>query len=296
MGVQIGEDVADDDCWWTQELASSWTTLQELQQAEFADGVVEVDSLTQLLVEPDVFMRMRQRVEDELDRRETSDRANLVDKPIGGDFRRAATHVEEAKPSMAELSDRLGLTVARLNWLHSLFEGFLINEDDPDGPPPKCGYPDDPASLTKEQMKDLILELNPNLTDPEFEAHYMRIDIDGGGSVEFDEFVTWLSENQINLTGVSSRKMTFSELAAFYGVTEDVIMYFHNSFQNALYEFEDGLIDGYPDQPAKLPKAEVKELLGFLRPKLSAAEFESVWSIANVSIEEDTLDFAEFWR
>jgi len=144
-------------------------------------------------------------------------------------------------------------------------------------------------------MKGLILELNPNLSDQEFEAHYRRIDLDGGGAVEFDEFVTWLSENQINLTGVSTRKMTFKELAGFYGVSVNVITYFHNSFQAGLYEYGgDDNIDEYPDQPLKLPKDEIKNLLSFLRPKLSQVEFESVWSIANVSVEEDTLDFSEF--
>lgn len=294
QSVQIDENVSDDDCWWTHELASCWTVMQELQQAEFADGVVEAESLSQMLVEPDVFMRMRRRVEDELERRETSDRITFVDKPIGDVQRTLKGAGEKGKPSYSELSHRLGLTLPRLNWLHALFEGFLENEDDPDGPPPTCGYPDNPASLTKQQMKGLILELNPDLSDQEFEAHYRRIDLDGGGAVEFDEFVTWLSENQINLTGVSTRKMTFKELAGFYGVPVDVITYFHNSFQAALYELDEGLIDGYPEEPAKLPKDEIKALLGFLRPKLSTVEFESVWSIANVSFEEDTLDFSEF--
>jgi Ca2+-binding EF-hand superfamily protein len=286
---------SEEDHWWTVDLANCWTILQELQKAEFADGVVESASLGEFLTEPDVFMRMRRRIEDEIERRETSGGAGFLDGPGLENMRRMSLtkQLDEGKPSMSELSDRLGLTVARLKWLHTLFEGFLVNEDDPEGPPPKCGYPDDPASLTKEQMKGLILELNPKTTDPEFESHYRRIDIDGGGAVEFDEFVVWLSENQINLTGQTSRKMTIAELAGFHDVTEDIVMFYYSSFANSLYEYDDSLVEGYPDEPAKMPKAEVQTLVSYLRPNMSDADFEAAWQIANTS-DQDSLDFGEF--
>jgi hypothetical protein len=284
----------ENEVWWTQELSSCWSQLQKVLHADLADGVVERGSLIDLLVEPDAFLTLRRRVEDELERLETSDDVFLTEKP-GGDLHTISlkNDASEGKPTIEMLSQTLGLTVARLNWLHSLFEGFLASDDD-HGPPPKCHYPEDPASLSKDQMKGILMELFPQTTDPEFEAHFMRIDEDGSGKVEFDEFVTWLAENQINLTGVSSRRMTFTELAAFHDVSEEIISYMHTSFQNMLYELEEPTVDGYPDFPAKLPKREVKMLIGILQPYMTGPLFESNWEVANVSVEDDSLDFSEF--
>merc|ERR1740129_196237 len=82
-------------------------------------------------------------------------------------------------------------------------------------PAPCCLYPECPAALKKNQMRALIREVQPDLTDAEFEARFQRIDVDGSGMVEFDEFVTWVREDEVKISGGAdgSEKMTLEELA-----------------------------------------------------------------------------------
>lgn len=87
--------------------------------------------------------------------------------------------------------------------------------------------------------------------------------------------------------------MTIAELAGFHDVTEDIVMFYYSSFANSLYEYDDSLVEGYPDEPAKMPKAEVQTLVSYLRPNMSDADFEAAWQIANTS-DQDSLDFGEF--
>merc|ERR1740138_1370845 len=55
--------------WWTAELATAWTILQEMHHAEIADGVVERDILQKVLVAPVGFTALTHKIEDELERR-----------------------------------------------------------------------------------------------------------------------------------------------------------------------------------------------------------------------------------
>jgi len=50
-------------------------------------------------------------------------------------------------------------------------------------------------------MKELILEVVPSLSEAEFEARFMRIDTDGSGVVEYDEFVTWVHMDEVQVVG-----------------------------------------------------------------------------------------------
>lgn len=296
--IDIESMEGDGETWWTQGLSSKWAQFQKIVKAELADGVVEKGSLIDLLVEDDeTFLSLRRRVEDEVERLETTDHTFLTEKDMEGeDLRRGLFRNTDSshKPSIEKLSQTLGLTVARLKWLHSLFEGFLVSED-VDGPPPKCNYPEDPASLSKDQMKGIMLELFPQTTDPEFEAHFRRIDEDGSGEVEFDEFVTWLAENQINLTGTSSRKMTCGELAEFHDVSEELIIYLLSCFQDCCADLDPPVVDEYPKNPAKLAKQEVRKLVEEITPDLTDIEFEANWEFANANSEGgDAIDFSDF--
>ena len=48
--------------------------------------------------------------------------------------------------------------------------------------------------LTREKMKVLMDTLLPvKLTDEEFNVQFDEIDTDGGGEIEFDEFIKWYS-------------------------------------------------------------------------------------------------------
>jgi Ca2+-binding EF-hand superfamily protein len=282
-----------EECWWTEDLADAWMILQGIADMEIIDGVVEKECLQKMLCDPDDFLHMRHMAEDEIERKERNAIRRSSSVGSMNSDRPYRSQGAEVKPSMEELSHELGVSVARLNWLHALFEGFLATEDD-EGPAPTCGYPENPASLSKEQMRGLMMELKPDLTNPEFEAHFRRVDEDGSGLVEFDEFVTWLCENEINITGVKgSRKMTFVELAGFYDVAEERILYLYSSFVNSLADYDENLEDDYPHAPVKLPKDDVRALCGFVQPNMALHEFERNFDIADVS-KEEALDFAEF--
>jgi hypothetical protein len=55
--------------WWTADKADAWTVLQEIHNAELADGVVEREVLEKVLVPPSGFMALKLRVADELEKR-----------------------------------------------------------------------------------------------------------------------------------------------------------------------------------------------------------------------------------
>jgi len=185
------------------------------------------------------------------------------------------------------------MTMARLQWLHELFESYLIPDEDApkDAPPPTCGYPDDPASLLKPQMRALVSEVNPNLTEAEFEARFRRIDEDGSGEIEFDEFVAWVHNDEIQVVGGGNRKMPLAELAQAYGEPLELIEYLHTCFKGQLKE---GQVDRYPEEPLGLEKNEIRELLEVVTLQQKDVEdFEADWQIVDAN-EKGCLDFDEF--
>eukprot|EP00927_Polykrikos_kofoidii_P029584 TRINITY_DN25569_c0_g1_i1.p1 TRINITY_DN25569_c0_g1~~TRINITY_DN25569_c0_g1_i1.p1 ORF type:complete len:767 (+),score=197.63 TRINITY_DN25569_c0_g1_i1:64-2364(+) len=283
--------------WWTAELANAWTVLQDLFGAELADGVVERDCLEQALVEPSGIVRLKRQVEDELEREENEEEGHL------GIIQRNASFDEvchaggvgkpkqKVKASFEELSHRLGMTMARLKWLHELFVGFLQGEEEEENSDTRtCGYPENPAALEKAQMKALMQEVRPGIGEDEFQARFKRIDEDSSGLIEFDEFVIWVREDEVRIVGASSRKMSLEELAEIHVEPIEVIRYLHGCFQD---QFPEGTVDDYPRKPAGLPKHEVKQLLSILTPDMTDEDFETSFHLVDIN-QKERLDFDEF--
>merc|ERR1719326_100276 len=132
--------------------------------------------------------------------------------------------------------------------MHQLFEGFLQTDD---GEPMFCNYPAEPGVLNKDQMKNLMAEVKPDMTDEEFEARFQRIDEDGSGEIEFDEFAIWVRQDEVRIVGVSSRKLSLQELAELYNESMQVVGYIHSLFLDLMPEDED---DDYPQNPGSLAK------------------------------------------
>lgn len=285
------KETADGERWWDDELAAAWTTLQEIYQAEIADGVVEQEVLSKVLVPPVGFHMLRSKILDEIESREDAGGLGNLERAIsiGGEAMRVGG--ASKKPSVDLLCERLGVTMSRMEWLHRLFESFL--EPDPKNPgvPPVCLYPDAPASIKKDHMRALMKELRPTMEEVEFEARFRRIDSDGSNQIEFDEFVMWVREDEVRVAGAGAmEKMTFEELAVVYSQTVDLIKYLHQTFEDA---FPLGDRDGYPSEPKSLGKAEVRQLVARLAPEMSDAEFETQFQITTFS-KKDTLEFDEF--
>merc|ERR1719359_590838 len=100
-------------------------------------------------------------VESELDLR--NDSKEVRDKD---DDDEDAVAVGGKKPTMEELGTKFGMTMARIDWLHQLFESFLVPDPNAreDDPPPCCLYPECPAAIPKAQMQILITEVKPDIT------------------------------------------------------------------------------------------------------------------------------------
>jgi Ca2+-binding EF-hand superfamily protein len=274
--------------WWTGDKAAAWVILQELHNAELADGVVERETLEKVMVPPVGFMALKLKIADELERRAESQ--GEMEHLKMDDMRIMTVAPSDTKPSYDKLCEMTGMSMARIEWLHQLFASYL--EPDPDHPDalPVDNYPEDPASIGKSRMRELVMEVQPDLGDSEFEARFMRIDADGTGEVEFDEFVTWMHQDEIRVTGDDVKKMTFEELAASHDESVDVIMYLHTCFQDALPE---GLVDAYPENPVALVKEEVKALALILTPNVSEETVEKMFTSIDAE-EKGQLDFDEF--
>jgi Ca2+-binding EF-hand superfamily protein len=278
----------EDDCWWTSELAAAWSVLQDVFRAELTDGVVEREVLEKVLVPPASFMALKSRVEDELERR--AEAKGEMSQFQSDDVVRTFTHDTKAKPTYEQLAEMTGMTVPRVEWLHTLFETYM----DPDPARPdelqEDMYPESPSKISKAKMKELITDVNPDVTDPEFEARFLRIDQDGSGEIEFDEFVKWISADDVRVMGNDSKKMTFQELANAHRESLEVITYLHNCYQDALPE---GLADRYPDDPVPLAEAEMLSLIKILTPNVD--EEEAKQHIQAVDYDnKGQLDFDEF--
>jgi PAS domain-containing protein len=280
LGFKRKEELTpDSDPFWGEEMAGHWAILQQLFKAEIADGVVEKEVLEQVIVEPAGFMGLRTMVEDELERRTEG----WVNKSQDDLEEEAASLVSKKKPSMQELSQKFGMTLSRIDWLHQVFESFL------DGG--TCLYPDVPGYITKDQMRKLVLAVNTDLSDGEFEARFKRIDEDGSGMIEFDEFVQWTHADDVKVGGDGEApKMTFEELAVEYNEPLSLIKYIYNCFCDILPEGES---DQYPEDPASISKEEAERLVKTLAPSMKKEDFETYFGQVDVE-GRGHLDFDEF--
>jgi len=283
------------DRWWDDELAAAWTTLQEMYRVEIADGVVEQEVLEKALVAPARYHLQRTKIMEELETREDRDgmdpdrRRNSDPGALAASF---GSKTGSKKPSIDSLCESLSITMSRMNWLHHLFESFLQPDENNPDQVPVCLYPENPAAIKKVQMKALMKELRPSMEEVEFEARFRRIDQDMSQMVEFDEFVTWVREDEVRVGGAASlNKMSFEELAVVYSESVELIMYLHDQFQEALPA---GELDDYPGTPKSLGKLEVRALLTKLTPDMTDAEFETQFQITHFHKTNDGLEFDEF--
>merc|ERR1712224_627045 len=151
-----------------------------------------------------------------------------------------------------------------MHWLHAQFEGFFPPID---GVAQKCGYPDNPAALSKNDVKNLMAEVKHDMTLAEFEQKFVHIDIDGSGELEFDEFVQWLGEDELELDGeADTGKPTKEDLANRFHVSLERIDELHQAFCQYLPE---GEVDGYPEEPKALSKEHIQKLVQNLAPDIS---------------------------
>jgi hypothetical protein len=285
------------DRWWDDELAKAWTTLQEIHRAEICDGVVEKDVLEKVLVPPVGFLLLRNRVTEELENREEQEDG------LGGfgreDSRQGSKDVgpaldanRDAKPSIDTLCQRLGVSMSRIEWLHRLFESFLTPDPNDPTSVPVCLYPECPAAISKAQMRALMKEVRPYMEEVEFEMRFRRIDTDLSGTIEFDEFVMWVREDEVRVGGAAPlQKMTFEELAVVYSESVELIKYLHEHWQDQFDNPNEKC--GYPAKPKSLPKDKIRALVSSLTPDMSDADFETQFQMTTFS-KKDCLDFDEF--
>merc|ERR1719482_2535882 len=112
-----------------------------------------------------------------------------------------------------------------MKWLHKLFESYLAPVD---GVGACCGYPECPANISKERMKELICEVRTSLSDAEFEMRFNRIDADKSGVVEFDEFVIWLAEDEVGVADADEQRPPLDKLAETYGLDMETLADLHD--------------------------------------------------------------------
>lgn len=184
---------------------------------------------------------------------------------------------KKQKPTMEELSLKYGMSHPRLMFFHDLFESFLpVKEDESPG---TCGYPDNPSVIDRKTMFSLLKQLQPTLTEAEFEARFKRLDNDASGVIEFDEFVRWVYDDEVEVVGSAEKvKRTFEELADDMDVDLKLIMYVYDCFK-----FELGSqVDEYPKTCAAIPKEQAYTLAGILVQNLTKKKFDRYWDMIDV--------------
>merc|ERR1719281_1654903 len=198
------------------------------------------------------------------------------------------TGPDTAKPSMEALCRTHRRTMARMHWLHAQFVDFLPPID---GVKQRCGYPENPAALTKTDVKHLMAEVRPDMTLSEFDQKFIQIDTDGSGELEFDEFVQWLGEDELELEGeVEKTKPSKEDLAMRFKVTVARIDELHEAFCSYLAE---GEVDYYPDDPKALSKECIQKLVQKFAPDISDDEFDEQFRLIDMDNSE-SIEFDEF--
>merc|ERR1712118_257803 len=178
--------------------------------------------------------------------------------------------------------------MARMHWLHAQFVDFLPLID---GVKQRCGYPEDPAALSKEDVKMLMADVKPDTTLAEFEQKFLHIDADGSGELEFDEFVQWLGEDELDLDAEAPiSKPTKEDLAIRFKVTLARIDELHEAFASYLPE---GVVGGYPEEPKALSKECIQKLVTKYAPDISDDEFDEQFRLIDMDNSE-SIEFDEF--
>lgn len=180
---------------WTLPLCRQWAAVQRGCSCSVADGIVDQESLCAVLDRE--FNALRDKiVQSWSEWVVTEDGAAEAAHGLPGGLGIALKGVQvdaedEGKPSLKLISLRTGINMIRLNWLHEQFIALLDDGVD--------DYPDNPSALSKDQMMDLIEQLQPDITPEEFEIKFAQVDSDGSGQIEFDEFVEWMAASKLEI-------------------------------------------------------------------------------------------------
>jgi len=305
---------------YSDDIADDWKIFQEMMGTEMKDGVVDAQSLEAALPAPRAFLQLKRRVEDELERRRFQDFLdqekkktdgfgdNMADLSVASYEVSTSTRrsvdvlgmqafdgvipsprpVDTVKPSFEKLCRTHRMTMARMQWLHAQFVDFLPPVD---GAKQRCGYPENPAALSKHDVQMLMAEVKPEMTLAEFEVKFNHIDTDGSGELEFDEFVQWLGEDELELDAEADKtKPSKEELAARFKVTIERIEDLHEAFCSYLPE---GEVDGYPDEPKALSKESIYQLVQKFAPDISEDEFDEQFRMIDMD-QSEKIEFDEF--
>merc|ERR1712224_1106926 len=118
------------------------------------------------------------------------------------------------------------------------------------------------------------------------------MDADGSGEMEFDEFVQWINEDELELEGgdEQQKKPSLAELCKRFTISEDRIMDLHSQFQQYL---PPGEVDGYPDDPKALSRESVRQVLREIAPDISDDEFDEQFALIDMDKSEE-IEFDEF--
>lgn len=281
------EEKGKSDRWWDPSMQSPFKILQGLSGME-STGIVDQKALQEILLPPDKFIDLKKKVDSELERRAER-------KEVSGEDEDDHSKEVEIKPTMEELSEKYGMARARLDFFHDLFQSFL--PPNKDGSPGICGYPENSATLNKKTMFLMLKEINPSLQEAEFEARFRRIDGDGSGLIEFDEFVQWVYDDEVEVVGGAEKvKRTFEELAGDMDVSIRLIEYCYDCFKE---ELDAGTVDNYPTECATLPKEQACTLAQILVTSLDKKRFDRYWDTVDVQNKgavtfDDFLELLDF--
>merc|ERR1711988_115506 len=136
-----------------------------------------------------------------------------------------------------------------------------------------------------------MAEVKPDMTLAEFEQKFIQIDTDGSGELEFDEFVQWLGQDELELDAeADNAKPSKEDLANRFKVSVDRIETLHEAFCAFLPE---GEIDGYPTDPKALSKQCIQQLVQKFAPDISDDEFDEQFRLIDMDNSE-CIEFDEF--
>ncbi|CAK9034699.1 unnamed protein product [Durusdinium trenchii] len=276
------EEVLPGDRWWDPTMKSSWKILQAACGAQ-RTGNVDAEVLQRLLPKPEEFISIKKKVDAELRRIAEN----------GPEEARLETVMEEQekkpKPSMEELSLQYHMSRARLKFFHDLFESFLPAKED--GTPGVCHYPEAPSVIDKKTMFLLLKQVQSNINEAEFEARFRRLDQDSSGVIEFDEFVRWVHDDEVEVIGSAEKvKRTFEELANDMDVSIKLIMYVYDCFK---FELGTSQVDEYPKTCAVLNRDQACNLAQILVTKLAKKKFDKYWEMVDVD-KKGVVTFDDF--
>jgi hypothetical protein len=197
-------DSLQKEIWWEDPALTCWEIVQRAMDAEVQDGIVDRASLA-FATNAENYFEVHKAVTRERERAEllglgdvvADARARLREQEDAQEAMEAAMAEAKAqlmakKRTYEQLAAEYELTDVRIEWLHEQFKEML-DEGEEDN------YPTDPASLSKDKMRDLYQDLKPDMNDDEFEAQFEEIDEDGSGEIEFDEFIRWIYMEEIDL-------------------------------------------------------------------------------------------------